>query len=98
MPSDKMYRPLQPYTTRRPKLPTVLSISQYTPRNCATHIPIYSRYIKERFLPTPTQYIAVHRGTKLQPSRGAPNDVNVLPRRSICLMLMLLLQLPPDFD
>lgn len=43
MPSDKVYLQLQPYTTRRPKLPTVLSISQYTRRNCAIHIPIYSR-------------------------------------------------------
>ena len=40
--------------TRRPKLPTALSISQYTRRNCTIHIPIYSRYLKERSLPTPT--------------------------------------------
>ena len=40
--------------TRRPKLPTAPSISQYTRRNCAIHIPIYSRYLKERSFPTPT--------------------------------------------
>ena len=39
-------RPANPSIhTRRPKLPTVLSISQYTRRNCAIHIPIYSRAI-----------------------------------------------------
>ena len=31
-----------------------ISISQYTRRNCGNHIPIYSRNLKERFLPVPT--------------------------------------------
>ena len=67
--------------TRRPKLPTALSIhvSQYTRRNCAIHIPIYSRYLKERSLPTPTiNCSASSNQTALQP--WAPNDVDVLSR------------------
>jgi len=72
--------------TRRPKLPTALSISQYTRRNCTIHIPIYSRYLKERSSSYSYNQLQCLEQSNCTPSRGAPNEVDVVSRsrRSIC--------------
>ncbi len=71
--------------TRRPKLPTALSISQYTRRNCAIHL-LTTPLSQGTPLFLLLQSIAVLQAIKLHPSREAPNDVDVLSRsrRSIC--------------
>ena len=78
-----------PCHTRRPKLPTALSISQFTRRDCAIHIPRYrSTAAISRNAPSLLlQSTAVHQAIILHPSRGAPNDVDVLSRSRRIILL-----------
>jgi hypothetical protein len=65
---------------RRPKLPTALSISHFTRRNCAIHIPIYSRHLKERSFPAPTINCSASSNQTATPAVEPQTTVDVLSR------------------
>lgn len=131
MPSDKIYLPLQPYTTTIPtKGQNCISISvalsclsllliqlatpvvqsylrYYRYRNTSIHegtVPSTYRSTAALYqgtLPSYSYtiyYSASRNQTAAQPWSPKRRQRAATKRRSICYMLMLLLQLPPDFD